>query len=493
MSPNLLQHVQQTIAKHDLLTPGEHVVVGVSGGPDSLALLHILRQLSERFDFHLHVAHLNHGARGKAADADAEFVRRTAEEWGLPVTVREVNVPALADRHQMAFEETARRVRYAFLADVAAEIDADAIAVGHNADDQAETVLMHFLRGAALGGLRGMLPSTPIREFRMLTPFLDRPLPDIPLIRPLLETPRDDIVRYCESHRLTPRFDRSNLDRTYFRNRLRHDLIPRLETYQPNIRERLCHTAAVIAAEYELLQEVRDETWREIVRGETEARVEFDLDAWRALPVALQRSTIRRAAYELRRSLRDVGFVHVENARQIALSGETGDEATLPMDLALTVRYETLRIADRGTAGPPPDEPLLWSEEPLEVQIPGSTPLPESEWRLSAQFHTAWDLSAIAQNPDPWTAYLDADKLRTPLRLRPRKDGDRFQPFGMEGHTVRMSAYMINEKIPEPWRDHVPLLTSAGEIAWVCGRRIAEPFAIDEETETVARLRFERE
>jgi len=415
---NFLKQIRPAIEEYGLLTPGDEIVVGVSGGPDSLCLLHVLLRLCEEYRLRLHVAHLHHGARGADADADAEFVAALAVEWGLPVTVEKQDVPALAYAHGLAFEETARRVRYAFLARVAGEVGAHKIAVGHNADDQAETVLMHFLRGAGPAGLRGMLPITPITDYRLLEPFTGQEAgsrkqdagcrmqdagckrqdscilhPAIFIIRPLLEIPRSEIERYCASQGLTPRFDRSNLDTTYFRNRLRYELLPLLETYNPNIRARLCHTATVVAADYELLTQLRAQAWAKVVadclssEGEQETVIVFDRTAWRALPVALQRATLRQAAYQLRKSLRDVDFVHVENARQVGLRGETGAQATLPMGLALTVGYDTLTVGEASDAGPPPpaNEPLLWSAEILAVEVPGTTPLPQSEWVLRAE------------------------------------------------------------------------------------------------------------
>jgi len=488
---DLLKQVRCTIETYGLLASGDGVVIGVSGGPDSVCLLHVLLRLREEYSLRLHVAHLHHGARGAEADADARFVAALAAEWELPVTVEKRDVPALARVHRLAFEETARRVRYTFLARVAEEIGVDRIAVGHNADDQAETVLMHFLRGTGTGGLRGMLPLTSLTDYRLLEPFLQHPASSIQLIRPLLEVPRSEIERYCADHGLTPRFDRSNLDTTYFRNRLRHELLPLLEVYNPNVRTRLCHTAAVVAADYELLAQMREQAWTEVIREEREEAIVFDRAAWRMLTVALQRATLRRAAYRLRRSLRDVDFVHVENARQVGLGGETGAQATLPMGLVLTVGYDTLTMGDVGDAGPPPGEPLLWSAGPLPVQVPGTTSLPRSGWVLQAEVLEDYD-DQVATNPDPWTAYFDADTLAGPLALRPRRRGDRFRPQGMGGHSVKLSAFMTNLKVPRAWRDRVPLLTAGGEIVWVCGRRIGKGGTVGSETRRVMRLRFVR-
>jgi tRNA(Ile)-lysidine synthase len=494
---DVLNQVRRTIKEHGLLFRGDSVVVGVSGGPDSLCLLHVLLCLREEYGLRLHVAHLHHGARGADADADAEFVGELAAEWDLPVTIERRDVPALAREHRLAFEEAARRVRYAFLARVADETGARRIAVGHNADDQAETVLMHFLRGAGPAGLRGMLAATPITDYRMLEPLGikdagGRMRESCIIIRPLLEVERADIEHYCAEHGLQPRFDHSNLDTTYFRNRLRHELLPLLETYNPNVRTRLRHTAAVIAADYELLAQLQEQAWADTMRKERETAVVFDRAAWRALPVALQRAVLRRAVYRLRRSLRDVDFCHVEDARCVGLRGETGAQATLPGGLVLTVGYDALTVGDAGDAGPPPDEPLLWCDEPLMVQVPGTTPLPQSDWVLRAESLERWDLEQIADNPDPWTAYLDMDALAAPLMLRQRRRGDRFRPQGMEGHSVKLSAFLINRKVPRVWRDCVPLLVAGDKIVWVCGRRVGKGAVVKEGSRRVARLRFER-
>ncbi|HID89371.1 MAG TPA: hypothetical protein EYP52_06650, partial [Anaerolineae bacterium] len=354
-----------------------------------------------------------------------------------------------------------------------------------------ETVLMHFLRGAGPAGLRGMLPATPLSDYRLLEPMADGPLPSPPplLIRPLLDTPRADIEAYCTAHGLEPRFDRSNLDTTYFRNRLRHELLPLLETYNPNIRRRLCHTAHVVAADYALLERLRDRAWKEVVREESERAVVLDRVGWRAQPLSLRRALIRKAAYRLRPTLRDVDFVHVEDARRVAEEGTTGAQATLPGGLMLTVGYDTLTIAEVGYK-PPPEGPTLPPDTEVEVALPGTTPLPGGDWRLEAEVLETWTLEAVEVNPDRWTAYLDADRLGKPAVLRTRRPGDRFRPQGMGGHAPRLTDWMINAKIPRAWRDRLPLLVAGGEIVWVCGWRVAETAIVGPTTRRVARFRF---
>lgn len=513
----LLERVSRDIERHSLLAQGETVVVGVSGGPDSLCLLHLLCRLRSRYQLGLHVAHLHHGLRGAEADADVEYVRMLAADWGLPCTVERVDIPALARDHQLAFEEAARRTRYAFLGRVAAGLSARTIAVGHNADDQTETVLMHWLRGSGLAGLRGMQPLTSLGDYRLLG-ALDQQVPsaalvseslECRLIRPLLQATRAEIQDYCDYHGLEPRFDRSNLDTTYFRNWMRHKVLPLLAQHNPNIREVIRRSATVIADDYALLRSLLEATWSRVVVEESlplassiaadstsvkavGERVVFDLREWRALPIGLQRSTLREAIHRLRRSLRDINFVHVENALLVARDGTTGAQATLPQDLRLMVGYDQFTVADVGAPEPLPDWPLLpLLSESLPVSVPGMTLLPESDWVLEANVLPRRDLpSAWRMNPDPWCAHLDARVVGNSLWLRNRQSGDRFQPQGMGGYSVKLADFLTNQKVPRSSRDRLPLLVGPGGIAWVCGHRVDERARVTTETEQVLALTF---
>ena len=505
--------VQSAVARHRLLTPGQKVVVGVSGGPDSVCLLHVLRHLAPQFEISLHVAHLNHGIRGQPADADASFVAELAAAWQLPCSIERVDVPALARAGRLAVEEAARRARYDFLARLATRLGASSIAVGHHADDQVETVLMHWLRGSGLAGLRGMLPSMPLAEYRLIEGLAPdeaddaRPVTDetpLMLIRPLLDVSRREIEAYCARHNLQTRFDQSNLDTTYFRNRLRHELLPYLETYNANIRQVLRRSAAVMAADYELLRQQLAQAWHQVVRSESPAAIIFDLAAWQALPLSLKRSTLREAIHRLRRSLRNINFVHVENALEIASAGQTGAQASLPQGLCASVGYDTLTVADQVYRACP-DLPLLMKPEALEVAVPGETRLPEGHWVLRAVLLERSELAPGVETGQPgepwqatgrraWQAYLDAEAAGRPLRLRPRQPGDRFCPLGWHARSKRVNEFMINEKIPAAWRPHIPLLVDRDDrILWLCGWRLDQRASITPSTRHILWLRFERE
>lgn len=491
---DLKTRVQAYIQQHALLPQGATVVAGVSGGADSLCLLHLLRALSLEFGICLHVAHLNHGLRGAEADADAQAVAALAAGWGLPCTVGRADVAALAAVPGVSLEEAARHARYRFLAEVAAGIGATIIAVGHNADDQAETVLMHFLRGSGVAGLRGMLPCTPLADYRLgedeLTAALSRVSPASPLlVRPLLAVPRAEIEAYCAAHSLVPRFDRSNEDTTFFRNRLRHELLPLLTTYNPNIRAILTHTAEALAGDYEVLRQQLTAAWAAISLPASPTEVRFDLTRWRALPLGLQRATVREAVARLRRSLRDIGWEHVETAVQLARRGATGQTATLPAGLALEVSYGELRVAEAGAA---------WSVDAPQVAGPLALPAEGAVdlgggWRVTVARGTRALLPPdYASNPDPWAAWLDADVVGPAPYLRPRVPGDRFCPQGMAGHRVRVNEFMINAKTPRAARAGWPLVIGQHGIAWLPGLRLDAAAAVGPETRTVWRVVFER-
>ena len=463
---SVILSVRETIRRYGLAASGETIVVGVSGGPDSLCLLHVLQHLAPQLGIGLHVAHLNHGLRDAESDADAAFVAETARAWGLPCTVERADVIHLAAQPGLSLEEAARNARYGFLSGLATRLGAASVAVGHNADDQAETVLMHFLRGSGLAGLRGMTPAT-----HGLT--LDSVPTPLTLIRPLLFTPRADILAYCREHDLRPRFDRSNEDRTFYRNRLRHELLPLLETYNPQIRRVLNATALVAAADYNLLHDHTVETFDALAQPTADGASLFDLAAWRALPLALQRGLVREAVQRLRGGLRNISFVHIEQAVETLRESNTGARITLPAGLEAVLGYTRFAIGEAGVEIPIDGTPQLaatrvglHNEAGLAAALPG--------WRVETRVLAAAALPAGWQaNTDRRQAWLDMDAVGDDPALRVRQAGDRFQPLGMAGSQKLLAEYFTNAKIPGPARDRWPLLVDAADrILWVCGLRV---------------------
>ncbi len=484
----ILHKVRSTIEKHHLITRGDTVVVAVSGGPDSLTLLHALRALRKELQITLHVAHLNHNLRGAESDADAAWVAQIAREWQLPATIETRDVGAFARAEKLSIEAAARQVRYAFLAQTAQRIGARVIAVAHHADDQVETVLMHFLRGAGLAGLSGMPHKTAIGNWGLVIPSKELPITDyeLLLVRPLLDVSRADIEKYCQAHALTPRADSSNLDTTLFRNKLRRQVLPYLETLNPNLRGVIRRAAHGIADDYDYLQTQVDAAFARVARQDAETgAIIFARDAWRALHPALQRGTLRAAFQKLRGDFRNLTWTHIEDARNIALEKNAGARAPLPDGLRLVVEYDTFTLADESRRILP-DLPRL-NVERMDLPPQGVTTLPDSEWVVET---TRQDLEGLV---DRWTAFFDAAKCAGEIYLRPRRAGDRFQPAGLRGHSKSLHEFMIDEKIPRAARAQLPLLVVGDAIAWVCGWRVDERVRVTEATKEIWRVTFRRQ
>jgi len=480
---DLVQRVKQTVLRHRMLPPGG-VVVGVSGGADSVALLHILLQLREELGLTLCAAHLNHGIRGEEADQDAAFVENLARAWGVPCIVESVDVPALAKSRGLAIEEAARQARYAFLLEVARQVGAQTVAVAHHADDQAETVLMHFLRGAGLAGMRGILPVSDLTKLHIGASDDPEGEP-IALVRPLLELSKDDILAYCRDNGLEFRFDRSNLDQTYFRNRLRHELLPILETYNPNIREVLRRSAVVAADDYAFFLQQLHRSWDRVLIDEGDGWLTFDLPRWRKLPRSLQRGVLREAIRRLRRGLRNINWIHIENALDVMNCADAG-AATLPQGLAATARYGRFYVAEASWS-PPPDAPQL-AGEAVAVPVPGRVVLPDGRWVVETDVLDATPEEAH-RNADPWQAWLDFGVAGAELILRPRQPGETFAPLGMAGRTKRVNEFMINAKIPREWRAGWPMLCNSRQILWIAGLRLDERAAVTPATGKIVWVR----
>lgn len=500
----LPERLLHTIRRLDLIPAGSKVVLAVSGGADSLALLHALAALRQPLRLTLVAATLDHQLRGPAGAADVAFVCEQATALGL-LCIREArDVPAYAAHHRLSTEEAAREVRYAFLADVARATKSPLVATAHTADDQAETVLMHFLRGSGLSGLKGMLPRAPLpltaslrdaeQEASGSPPQSPTSNPQSPtLVRPLLYTPRAEIEAYLADLGLEPRQDATNVDLSYFRNRLRHELLPILERYQPNIRQVLARSAEALASEWTFIEGETDAAWTRLAQAD-ESAVRFERGPFLALPDALQRHLLRRAVAHLRPLLRDVSWEQITQALAVAREGTTGAAATLPGNLSLFVVYDELTLAGQL---PLPPWPLLDpGAPPLPVTIPGETVLPGG-WRLIT------DLTPPAPSPSQgegrgggpptWHATLGADTVGMPLALRTRQPGDRFRPFSMGGQEVELAEWMIAQKIPAHLRDRLPLLVNReDEILWVAGYRVAEMARVTPATIRLLRLRFAR-
>jgi tRNA(Ile)-lysidine synthase len=464
----MLENVLRDQCGLDLQKP---VLAGVSGGPDSLCLLDVLRAAG----YQIIVAHFNHQLRPEA-DLEVASVSERAHSLGLPFVTDSADVRGYAEEHRFSLEEAARTLRYHFLFATARQHAAQAVAVGHTADDQAETVLMHFLRGAGLAGLKGM-------EYRTLLPVFDA---QIPLIRPLLSLWRADTETYCREHGLRPHFDASNRDTVYFRNRLRHDLIPELEKYNPRFKEALVRTAQALQGDYSILQEVLEAAWKEVVVESGDGWVAFDQPRLVEFSPALRRNLIRRAAESLRPDSRDLGFEALERATAFA---ESSDAQRIDFVNGLYLFTESGKLYLAAYEADLPS--AQWPQVSNQLSVIGNQCELGNGWILAVE-SVSLDTSRQLLDPDNWTAWLDADLTGSSLTVRPRRAGDRFNPLGMESGSVKLSDFFVNVKLPRRARTQWPLVCVGEEIAWVPGFRLAHPFRVTSKTERTLHLEIKR-
>ncbi len=460
----------QFIRENHLVASQRRLLVAVSGGPDSVCLLHILVRLSEELKIKLHVAHLDHQLRGIDSTADAGYVSQLARRLGIPATIETRDVKGYQARRRISREEAARDVRYDFLAEVAQSIGTDCVATGHTSDDNVETILMHLIRGTGTRGLRGLQP---ISRWQSSENSLN-------IIRPLLPVSRLETADYCRRHHFKPRIDSSNLSMLPLRNRIRHQLVPLLESYNPRINEALLRTARIAGDDLASLNKETARLWGSIAQRQGEAIV-LDKEKFLELPSGLQRHLLREAIEELSGNLKNIEAGHIEELIT-AFSKPAGKKLSLPGGLVFVIEYGRCLLAPETAVLSP--FPLIKCENALE--IPGETLL--SGWRVTA---SVTGPEEMAENGNEYTARLDLDKTGDSLVVRCRRPGDRFQPLGMS-QSKKLAEFMIDAKIPRAWRQQVPVVSSPQHPLWVVGWRIDDRVKVSENTGRVLCLQFER-
>jgi len=468
--PALEEQVLGFIQQRQLISGDKKLVVAVSGGPDSVCLLHILAKLQKELKVRLHVAHLNHQLRGAESEADADYVSDLARQLGIPATIEGRDVKGYQAQQHLSLEEAAREVRYSFLTQVAKSIGADRVAVGHTMDDHIETILMHLIRGTGTRGLRGLQPYT---EWKSKTD-------SIIIIRPLLEVSHQETEDYCQSHNLKPRLDASNLSLSPLRNRIRHQLLPLLKSYNPGIAEALLRTGQIAGDDIDFLDKEVARLWDGVAQ-EREKTIVLDKEKFDLLPPALKRYLLRTAAERLLGSAKDIEMRHIEEMMS-ALNKPAGKRLSLPGGLIFSLEYNRYLLASDSAALSP--FPILKGE--FQLKIPGETVL--QGWRIEAAIINREEMP----EKDNFIAYLDWSKTSDRLVVRSRRRGDRFQPLGL-AQPKKLNEFMIDAKIPRAWRQRIPIVCSPSQILWVVGWRIDERVKVGEDTKRILYLKFERD
>ena len=488
MSPmSLPRRLEEALVRDGLLAPGDAVLVGVSGGPDSVALLHLLREIGPALRLRLEVAHVDHGIRGPGSRDDCEFVRGMAARLSLPFHLARLDLGEAGGRRGPGnLEARARERRYRFFAEVASERRMGKVAVGHNRDDQVETMLMWLLRGCGPEGLQGMPAARPLaRSPEGAGPAV--------LIRPLLDLSRDEILAFLESRGLDYREDPTNRDERYLRNWLRGAVLPELRSRSDGALERrLARLGGMLRSDHAFLERQAAAAYPGVVRGGA-----LDRAGFLALDPGLRP---RMARFWLRRelgTLRRIGFAHVDAVTRLLAGSRPHGRVSLPGGWTAVRQYDTVRLTRRADdprrAVPHAEDSRAEDSHAEDYSYPlpleGELTVPEAGVRV-----TAWRSRTRELPEDPFEAVFDLSGLGRPegrLRLRNPRPGDRFRPLGMTGHK-KLKDLFIDRKVPRSLRRTAPLLVVGDEIAWIPGCARSDLAKVGPETREVWRVRVSR-
>lgn len=478
----LLSKVKETIEKYQMFTITERIVIGVSGGPDSTALLHLLLRLKDEYRLGLWIAHLNHQLRGKEAEEETKWVEKFAFECGIPFISDSFDVPALAKRRKLGLEEAARRARYDFFERVANQVCANKIALGHTASDQVETILMRLIKGAGLDGLSGI---PPVRGR---------------IVRPLIEIFREEIEDYCKRNNLKPCLDSSNNEVSFLRNRIRLSLLPLLsQQYNLQIKKNLFRMGSILRGDADFIKKEGERKFRTVLKEEIDKKNQrllvLDVEKLSRLHSALQKRVLREGIQRVKGDLKEISSDHLDSI--LNLSGERGmRRLDLPGDLVIEREYKDLLIRRGKSENMAFDGYLI---------IPGKTELAplglaletrlisEGSGSLFNSLSLKEKVNSSKTNDFPEKkAFFDFDKLELPLFLRSRKEGDRFFPLGMRG-SKKVKDFFIDLKLPMERRKMVPLLISKDRVVWIVGYRVDERFKVDSNTKKILAIKILRD
>ncbi len=474
----VLASVRMTIAEFGMIRSGESILIGVSGGPDSVALLHVLNELVPELSLKLAVAHLNHGLR-KEADEEAAFVASLCDSLVLVCHISKVDVFGFRQRHKLSIEEAGRRLRYAFYKTIAAQNGYDKIALGHHADDNAELVLMFLIRGSGPVGFSGI---PPVREKI--------------IIRPLIRLSRNDIQRYLEAVDLPSIFDHSNQDNRFLRNRIRNELIPHLQrSYNPRIIPAINRMSGILRDESHWMEEVTTTHYAKALMAGRPGQCCLSTVAVMHLPMAARRRVIRKAISEVKGDLRRISFAHVEAILGLVTSSRQRPAVALPGGLSVRRIDGSLCIFanDRQKTARPGvfkekcgptfhyhvQRPQPPQHSPVVIQIE------EIGWRITFAVMEIAKVDAV-HNTGQGVAFFDINSLAFPLILRNVQPGDRFSPIGLKG-SQKVKKFFIDHKVPREHRWKCPVLLSGEQIVWLVGHRIADGCKVTPDTRWVLR------
>jgi tRNA(Ile)-lysidine synthase len=483
----LRKQVAGVIREYKLFNANGRILLGVSGGPDSVALLSLIYNTSRINPPYseIFIAHLNHSIRGRESDEDEQFVITLAEKYEVSLITEKRDIIEIARERKISLEEAARDERYKFFESAAEKMGANVVAVGHNADDNAETILHRIIRGTGITGVGGIRPK------RKLTP-----ISTISLIRPLLFTWRKDIIAYLEEENLSYRVDSTNIEKDKLRNKIRMELIPHLEeNYNAKIKKSLVTLGETAVQNCDYLEAKAKVLFKDVLMNREEItqapahvdKIVLDINKLKESPQILQQMIIKEAIIRLDIPLKKLSYKNYKNILNLLNSRKIAVNIIVKEYLNVRIEGNELRLSKNRYCV---EESPVLSE--TEIKVPGETELVDMNCRVKTEIREIKNgfLEEFKQNKTNYEEAVDFDKITMPLTVRTRRLGDRFWPLGSRG-IKKIKDFFIDNKVPVMERDTVPIVTMNGQPIWIVGFRFDDRIRVSEETTNLLMMKFE--
>ncbi len=452
MKMTIINKVRETIRANGLIEEGDTIIVGASGGPDSQFLIYALMELRKEMDFTIILAHLNHLHR-KEANFDESLVEETAEKFALSFRKKAASMDAYAKKYGLSSEDAGRRLRYEFFREIQKEYPKSKIAIAHNLDDQAETVLMRIIRGTGVEGLRAM-------DYR-----------NGDIIRPILDIKKAMILDYLNSEQIPYAIDKTNFTTDYTRNKLRLDIIPEIEKINPNFKESLVKLSEIATDEISISDSYIRNIYEDIIVQRKTDAISFDKEGFESQDKAIQAKLLRKSIVDIKKEIRDISKENIESF--LRLTDLANGKSIIKDDLVFLKSYKFYKMSLR-------KEDSQKKTGELTINIGEELSFGGKRIKISS-------VSDFQKKHGKNIEYFDMDKLTFPLSVRFRKNGDKFKPIGL-GHRKKIKDFFIDMKVDKEKREKIPLILSENDIIWVISFRSSEDYKLDPSTKNIIKI-----
>ncbi|KNY28638.1 tRNA lysidine(34) synthetase TilS [Pseudobacteroides cellulosolvens] len=475
MNNSIIEKVLNTIKCNNLINVGETVIAGISGGPDSVCLVHILNNISSIYNFKIIAVHINHMLRGEEADKDENYVREFCERLSIEFYSDKIDIKKLSKEESVSIEEAGRIARYRQFQFYVENKGAQKVAVAHNKNDHAETVIMNIIRGTGTDGLKGI-------QYKRDN-----------IIRPLLDVCRYEIEDYCLSNELDPRIDSSNLDNIYTRNKIRLELIPFInKCFNTNIIESIGRTAEIVSCDISFIEEYAAEAMKKCIIEKKSDKIRLNIEILKDFHESIKNRILRNIIKDIKGNLNGIEKKHIDLLSGLAFNGRTGAVVCLPGKLIGEKSYNTLSVSYRRTNSPTPIKDQKDNKFEIEITMQGSNFFKFNGRSYCLQSAVIGPIDAENINiqrckREEKVQYFDYEALKMGIYLRNRKEGDMFKPINGKG-TKKLKEYFIDEKIPRDERNKILLVAIGNEIVWVVGNKTSDKFKVNENTKYILKL-----